>query len=186
MLILFQWILLSKPQRLSNCLCSISLSCMGFQRILLVIMNILLCNFWKEFFRLVGTTLMQNTTYHPQTNEHIEIMNKCLEGYLRNSLARPQASWPESLHLVQNSYNTTYHTANRMSPFKALYSYYPPLLNDLTIEGTQVTAVKDLLKERQQILKQLKKKLKLAQDRIKSQQDQHCSEQEFELEDWVF
>jgi hypothetical protein len=40
--------------------------------------------FWQEIFILVGTNLTPSTSYHPQTNGQIEIVNKWLEGYLGN------------------------------------------------------------------------------------------------------
>lgn len=32
--------------------------------------------FWKELFRLSGTNLTPSTSYHPQIDGHIEIVNK--------------------------------------------------------------------------------------------------------------
>ena len=43
--------------------------------------------FWQELFILVGTTLTPSTIYHPQTDGQIEIVNKWVEGYLRNYVA---------------------------------------------------------------------------------------------------
>lgn len=40
--------------------------------------------FWQELFRLCGTKLTPSTSYHPQIDGQIEIVNKWVEGYLRN------------------------------------------------------------------------------------------------------
>jgi hypothetical protein len=40
--------------------------------------------FWQELFRLVGMALTPSTSYHPQTDGQTEIVNKWVEGYLRN------------------------------------------------------------------------------------------------------
>ena len=39
-------------------------------------------NFWTELFSYLGTQLAHSSSYHPQSDGHIEIVNKCLEGYL--------------------------------------------------------------------------------------------------------
>jgi hypothetical protein len=40
--------------------------------------------FWRELFRLVGTELTPSTSYHAQIDGWTEIVNKWVEGYLRN------------------------------------------------------------------------------------------------------
>ena len=40
--------------------------------------------FWKELFKLLGTELATNTSYHPQSDGKTEIVNTRIEGYLRN------------------------------------------------------------------------------------------------------
>ena len=46
--------------------------------------------FWQELFRLVGTNLTPSTSYHPQTDGQTEIVNKWIEGYLRNYVSGQQ------------------------------------------------------------------------------------------------
>jgi hypothetical protein len=49
--------------------------------------------FWQEIFRLVGTELTLSTSYHPLTDGQTEIVNKWVEGYLRNYISGQQKAW---------------------------------------------------------------------------------------------
>ena len=50
-------------------------------------------NLWIELFSCLGTQLAHSSSYHPQTNGQTEIVNKCLEGYLRCFAYDKQTQW---------------------------------------------------------------------------------------------
>lgn len=39
--------------------------------------------FWQHLFKLQGTTLAMSSAYHPQSDGQSEVLNKCVEMYLR-------------------------------------------------------------------------------------------------------
>ena len=57
--------------------------------------------FWSELFKLQGTVLAMSTTYHPQTDGQTEIVNKCLEQYLRAFIGDRPHQWASWLPLAE-------------------------------------------------------------------------------------
>ena len=83
-------------------------------------------NFWTELISCLGTQLAHNSSYHPHSNGQTEIVNKFLEGYLRCFVFDKQTQWVKWLPLAEWWYNTSFHTAAKMTPYMALYGYHPP------------------------------------------------------------
>jgi hypothetical protein len=94
--------------------------------------------FWQEVFKLVGTELTPNTSYHPQTNGQTEIVNKSVEGYLRNYMSGQQRAWVRWLHHGEHCYDTTFPISIGMTPFRALYGYDAPTLVDLIFGDNRI------------------------------------------------
>lgn len=42
---------------------------------------IFMSHFWQELYKLSGTKLWMSTSYHPQSNSQIEVLNRVLEQY---------------------------------------------------------------------------------------------------------
>jgi hypothetical protein len=142
--------------------------------------------FWQELFRLVGTKLRPSTSYHTQTDRKTEIVNKWVEGYLRNYVSRQQRTWVRWLHLEEHCYNTTFHMSIGMTPFRALYGYDAPTLIDLIFGDNRAPKAKDWIVESRKILKVLKENLQTAQNQQKVNADKHRIERSFEVGDLVF
>jgi hypothetical protein len=121
-------------------------------------------NFWQELFNLQGTQLHLSSAYHPQTDDQTEVVNKCLETYLRCFASEKQHQWAQWLPLAEWWYNTTYHTTTRMTPFEAVYGQKPPSVLSYLPGTSKVQAVDQTLTVREDILRTLKENLVMAQN----------------------
>jgi len=95
-----------------------------------------------------------SSAYHPQSDGQTEVVNKCLETYLRCLTGSKPKQWLTWLPWTEFWYDTNYHGSIRMTSFKALYSRKPfPLLRD----GLEfvVEDVRLMMAERNQVLDEL-------------------------------
>jgi transposase InsO family protein len=77
--------------------------------------------FWEQLHDCLGTKLIRNSSYHPQTDGQTERINQILEDMLRASILNFDKSWDKCLSLVEFSYNNSYQASLKMPPFYALY-----------------------------------------------------------------
>jgi hypothetical protein len=103
--------------------------------------------FWQEVFILVGTYLTPSTSYHPQTDGKTKIVNKWVEGYLRNYVSGQHRAWVRWLHLGEHCYNTTFHMSIGVTPFRELYGYDAPTLIDLAFGDSRAPKAKEWMVE---------------------------------------
>ena len=98
-------------------------------------------NFWTKLFSCLGTQLARSSYYHPQSDGKTEIVNKCLEGYLRCFVYEKQTQWVKWLPLAEWWYNTSFHTVEKMTPFMAPYGYHPLSITSYLRENSKVQVV---------------------------------------------
>jgi len=143
-------------------------------------------DFWKEFFKLQGVELRMSSAYHPQSDGQTEVVNRCLENYLRCMChARPHL-WNKWLPLAEYWYNTNYHSSSQMTPFELVYGQAPPIHLPYLPGKSKVAVVARSLQERENMLLFLKFHLMRAQHRMKQFADQHRTERTFDIGDFVY
>ncbi|GJV60973.1 ATP-dependent DNA helicase PIF1-like protein [Tanacetum coccineum] len=146
---------------------------------------IFVSTFWKQSFKASGTQSNRSTTYHPQTDGQTEVVNHGLEQYLRAMvLDRPQQRVC-LLFWAEFSYNTSYHSSIKMTPFQALYGRVPPSIVPYPPGSSKVAAIDELLVERNVLLRQLKENLFDARNRMEMQANRSRREVEFNVGDKV-
>jgi len=148
--------------------------------------RLFISSFWRTLFRLQGTKLCMSSSYQPQTDGQTEVINRVLEQYLRCFAGDQPRKWIDWIPWAKFSYNTSVHSATKMTPFEAVYGV-PPLNLLMYVPGTSnVQAVDGYLRNRDAILCELRKNLSLAQAQMKCQADQRRCEVIYEVGNFVY
>lgn len=128
--------------------------------------SIFLSIFWTEFFDKWGTKLRMSTAYHPQTDGQSEVLNRCLEQYLRCMTSEQPKQWGRFLHWAEYWYNTSFQSAAGITPFQVVYGRVPPTLKQYLPGEFKVEAVAEEHNDRNEMLRQLRYHLENAQNKM--------------------
>lgn len=142
--------------------------------------------FWKELFEQLGSELRMSSAYHPQTDGQSERVNQCLEIYLRCFTHACPKKWSHFISLAEFWYNTSYHSAIKMSPFVALYGHEPRHWGVEASHTCTAPLLEDWLEERKQMQQLLQHNLNHARQYMKNQADKKRTERTFQLGEEVF
>lgn len=142
--------------------------------------------FWKELFKLQKVSLLTSSAYHPQTDGQTEVVNRCLECYLRCMTFDKPKDWPHWLSLVEWWYNTSHHTSINMTPYEVVYGQPPPPLLPYLPFDSQLDMIDRSLQARETTIRKLKFHLARAQNRVEVQADKHRTDRSYSIGDWVF
>ncbi|GKC68033.1 transposon Tf2-12 polyprotein [Tanacetum coccineum] len=148
--------------------------------------KVFISSFWQALFKLQGTELCLSSSYHPQTDGQTEVVNRTLEQYLRCFAGDRPKKWADWLAWAEFSYNTSVHSASKMTPFEAVYGRPPPRVLTYVPGTSKVQAVEEFLIDRDKVLHDLRSNLLAANDRMKSKADSRRREVEFSVGDLVY
>jgi hypothetical protein len=81
--------------------------------------------FWSTLMTRLGTYLNLSTAYHPQTDGQAERTHATIEQILRGCVNGLQDDWAMWLPVCEFAYNSSVHSAIKVSPFFANYGYNP-------------------------------------------------------------
>lgn len=141
--------------------------------------------FWRELFCLSGTKLCFSSAYHPQSDGQTEVINRTVEMYLRCFTSAHPTKWMDWLSWAEYSYNTSFHSSLKTTPFEVVYGRPPPRLLPYSPGISKLDAVDIALRTRDQILQSLRQNLLHAQQRMKATFDSKHRHVEFQVGDRV-
>jgi hypothetical protein len=142
-------------------------------------------HFWQEFFKMSGTKLQLNSVYHPQTDGQTEVVNHCVEQYLRCFVHQWPTKWSLYLPWTEYWYNTTYHISTGMTPFQALYGRLPLTIPSYNEGISPVHELDQQLQDRDELVQQLKINLTCSINRMKQIADKKRRDVSFDVGDLV-
>lgn len=127
-----------------------------------------------------------SSAYQPQTNGQTEVVNQCVEQYLRCLVHQQPRHWNSLLLWAEFWYHTAYHASTGMTPFLALYGRPLPMIPRYQLGSSPVHEVDQKLASRDDLLTQLKLNLHQASNRMKQLADSKRCDVEFNEGDLVF
>jgi transposase InsO family protein len=102
--------------------------------------------FWSQVCYYLRIKRRLSTAFHPQTDGQTERQNQSLEHYFRCYCNHLQDDWVQQAPLAEFAYNNSVHSTTGISPFFAIYGFYPNVpssVRDDRLEG-EVPAAREV------------------------------------------
>lgn len=119
---------------------------------------------WKKICNQLKINHKLSTSYHPETDDQTERMNKTLEIYLRHYVNYHQDDWVHHLSLAEFSCNNHVNSSTGVTPFFASFGHHPRLDFRPESEIPSNHDVPEFVRRMKKILEQCKDKITLAQE----------------------
>ncbi|GKC26258.1 retrotransposon-related protein [Tanacetum coccineum] len=147
--------------------------------------TVFLSRFWSELFKMLQVNLHMSSAYHPHTDGQTEVVNRCVECYLRCMTRDKPKEWVQWIPLAEYWYNTSFHTLINTTPYQVLYGQAPPAHVTYTARDSANDSVDMSLVARETAIQLLKFHLQRAHDRMKTIADKKRTERVFGITDLV-
>ncbi|KAJ0853490.1 putative nucleotidyltransferase, Ribonuclease H [Helianthus annuus] len=140
---------------------------------------------WQSFQESIGSRLDLSTTFHPQTDRQSEGTIQTLEDMLRACVMDLGGNWDTYLPLVEFSYNNSYHTSIKATPYEALYGRKCRSPLCWVEVGDKQLIGPELVQETTEKIAKIRDRIKAARNRQKSYADRRRKPLSFEVGDKV-
>nr|GEV21127.1 putative reverse transcriptase domain-containing protein [Tanacetum cinerariifolium] len=139
-------------------------------------------NFCRSLQKSLGTSLYMSNAYHPHTDRQSVRTIKTLKDMLRACVINFEKGWVNHLSLVEFSYNNSYHSSIKATPFEALYGRKcrSPVCW-AKVEEVKLVGLKIVQETTEKII-QIKQRIQATHDRQKSYVDLKRNRWNFKLE----
>nr|GEX55417.1 putative reverse transcriptase domain-containing protein [Tanacetum cinerariifolium] len=133
----------------------------------------------------VPVSIISDLAYHPETDGQSERTIQTLKDMLRACVLDFRKGWDRHLPLVEFSYNNSYHTSIKASPFKALYGHKCRSSICWAKVGDSQLTCREIIHETTEKIVQIKSRIQAAHDLQKSCIDIRRKPLEFQVGDKV-
>jgi hypothetical protein len=90
-----------------------------------------LSHFWRTLWFKLGIKLLFSTTFHPQMDRHIKVVNRTLSTMLQVAWKTNLKLWEECLPHIEFAYNKSVQSITKVTPFQVVYGFNPRAPIDL-------------------------------------------------------
>jgi len=121
--------------------------------------KLFVASLWKGLTKMLNINLRMSTKAHPQTDGASEVLNQWIEQYLRIYCDYEQSNWKKLLPLVEFSYNDSWNSSLKTTPFVADLGYHPRSwvegVQVTDAENTEVKGIQESVEERIELIRKI-------------------------------
>ena len=104
--------------------------------------------------KFLGITHSKTTPSHPECNAQAEVFNKTIAKYMSTFVSSTTLDWEDYVPAMVFSYNTSYHSTIKTTPFELTFGMKPRLPEEVGPEAQRLHYGEDFASDRIRILQQ--------------------------------